>query len=138
MSIPGGNEKMNIQERIQYLKKLEENRDIDGLVKALDYLNGVDATQYTKDALLRIRDKRVVPALTKALGIPGLRVQAAYLLGRLGDESVIPKLEEILKHPLETEQLFYFVDDGEGKEQAEKEVVDTVTDAIETIKKRHT
>jgi HEAT repeat protein len=73
--------------------KLQQKRNIDGLIKALSYKDS-DVRFAAAFAVGRIGDPRAIPPLTTALNDENLNVReaAAIALGEIGDPQAIPAL----------------------------------------------
>ncbi|MCG2718901.1 MAG: HEAT repeat domain-containing protein [Nanoarchaeota archaeon] len=80
------------------VEKMEKNRDIDGLIKALKDSNW-KVRWDAANALGRLGDKRAVEPLIKVLKDtdPNMRVWAAMGLGNIGDERAVKPLINALK-----------------------------------------
>jgi HEAT repeat protein len=76
------------------IKKLETNRDVNGLIKALTYRQDEDIRRKAAFALGALGDSLAVPALVTALDDPAdwVRWSAAYALARMGDRRCVPTL----------------------------------------------
>jgi HEAT repeat protein len=78
---------------------MKAKRDVDGLIKAMDYQKDGNVRKGALNALAEIRDQRAVKPLVAALRESDLQVRlaAAEALGRTGDASAAEALIAVLK-----------------------------------------
>jgi HEAT repeat protein len=76
------------------IDKLETNRDVNGLIKALTYRQDEDIRRKAAFALGALGDSLAIPALVSALDDPAdwVRWSAAYTLSGMGDVRCVPTL----------------------------------------------
>ncbi|MCK4736590.1 MAG: HEAT repeat domain-containing protein [Methanophagales archaeon] len=76
------------------VEKLEKKKDVQGLIKALQYKKDRDVRGAAAKALGNIRDKRAVEPLVQALKDEYLRVRrgVAETLGKIGDKRAVEPL----------------------------------------------
>ena len=74
------------------VKKMQKERDVEGLIKALEHKN-IHVRERAAEALGELKDARAVEPLILALnGEDEGRFQAAFALGRIGDKRAVEPL----------------------------------------------
>jgi len=87
---------------------MKAKKDVEGLIKALNYERDHDVRMGAAEALGEIGDKRAVEPLIQALEADSyLQARAAWALGEIGDKRAVKPLIPALQGELDTEVTLY-------------------------------
>jgi len=90
------------------VRRMKVKKDVEGLIKALNYERDHDVRMGAAEALGEIGDKRAVEPLIQALKADSyLQARAAWALGEIGDKRAVKPLIPALQGELDTEVTLY-------------------------------